>query len=86
LDDDLVVIGGPPEALKVHSLAYAVLIPEKGKVSDVAKRVKVELMKIAGRELSARIKEIPLDDFIRALPSGGGRIVSTQLGEQKAQA
>jgi predicted ribosome quality control (RQC) complex YloA/Tae2 family protein len=83
LDDDLVVIGGPPEALKVHSLAYAVLSPEKGKVSDVAKRVKVELMKIAGRELSARIKEIPLDDFIRALPSGGGRIVSTQLGEQK---
>jgi hypothetical protein len=32
------------------------------------------------------IKEISLDDFIRALPSGGGRIVSTQLGEQKAQA
>ena len=83
LDDDLVVIGGPPEALKVHSLAYAVLIPEKGKVSDVAKRVKAELMKISGRELSARIKEIPLDDFIRALPSGGGRIVSTQLSEQK---
>jgi predicted ribosome quality control (RQC) complex YloA/Tae2 family protein len=86
LDGDLVVIGGPPEAIKVHSLAYAVLIPEKGKVSDVAKRVKAELMKVAGRELSAMIKEIPLDDFIRALPSGGGRIVSTQLGEQKAQA
>ena len=83
LDDDLVVIGGPPEALKVHSLAYAVLIPEKGKVSAMAKRVKAELMKISGRELSARIKEIPLDDFIRALPSGGGRIVSTQLSEQK---
>ena len=84
LDGDLVVIGGPPEAIKVHSLAYVVLTPERGKASDVAKRVKAELMKIAGRELGVKIKEIPLDDFIRALPSGGGRIISTQLGEQKA--
>jgi len=84
LDEDLVVIGGPPDALKVHSLFYVVLTPEKGKVSDVAKRVKAELMKLAGKELGARIKEIPLDDFIRALPTGGGRIISTQRGEQKA--
>jgi len=84
LDDDLVVIGGPSEALKVHSLAYVVLTPEKGKTSDVAKRVKAELIKVAGRELGMKIKEIPLDDFIRALPTGGGRIISTHLGEQKA--
>ena len=84
LDGDLVVMGGPPEAIKVRSIAYVVLTPEKGKASDVAKRVKAELMKIAGRELGVKIKEIPLDDFIRALPSGGGRIISTQLGEQKA--
>lgn len=84
LDGDLVVMGGPPEAIKAHSIAYVVLTPDKSKTSDVAKRVKAELMKIAGRELGVKIKEILLDDFIRALPSGGGRIVSTQLGEQKA--
>jgi len=83
-DDDLVVVGGPPEALKVRSIAYVTLVPEKGKASDTAKRVKVELMKIVGRELGAKIKEIPLDDFVRALPAGGGRVVSSQLGEQKA--
>lgn len=84
LDDDLAVIGGPPEALKVRSIVYVVLTPEKGKVSDVAKRVKAELIKAAGKELGMRIKDIPLDEFIRALPTGGGRIVSTQAGEQKA--
>jgi len=84
LDGALVVIGGPPEALRIHSIAYVVLTPEKRKTSDVAKQVKGELIKIAGRELGAVIKEIPLDDFVRALPSGGGRIVSTRVGEQKA--
>jgi predicted ribosome quality control (RQC) complex YloA/Tae2 family protein len=84
LDDDLVVVGGPPEALKVRSLAYVTLIPEKGKASDVAKRAKAELIKVVSGELGAKIKEIPLDDFIKVLPTGGGKVISSQLGEQKA--
>ncbi len=84
LDGEVIVVGGPPAALKANSVAYATLIPEKGKVSDTAKRVKSELIKAVGRELGLRVKEIPLDDFIRVLPSGGGKIASINRGEQKS--
>lgn len=84
LDDEVVVVGGPPEALKVNSVAYATLVPEKGKVSDTAKLVKSELIKMVDRNMWSIVKEIPIDDFIRALPSGGGRVISTDKGEQKS--
>ncbi|MEM3890635.1 MAG: ribosome rescue protein RqcH [Nitrososphaerales archaeon] len=84
LDEEIVVVGGPPSALKANSIAYATLVPEKGKVSETAKRVKSGLIAAVGRELGLRVKEIPLDDFIRALPNGGGKVTSINLGEQKS--
>ncbi|MFN3621821.1 MAG: NFACT RNA binding domain-containing protein [Nitrososphaerales archaeon] len=84
LDEEVVVVGGPQSALKANSIAYATLVPEKGKVSDTAKRVKSGLITVVGRELGLKVKEIPLDDFIRALPNGGGKVTSINRGEQKS--
>jgi hypothetical protein len=56
-----------------------VLIPVKGKTSDTAKKIKSELISLLDEE-AAYVKQIPIDDFIRVLPSGAGRIILKRLG------
>ena len=69
-----IVVSGPPEAILFNSEAFVVFTPDKGKISDTAKRIKSSLVDLLDEE-SDVIKQIPLDDFIRALPSGAGRII-----------
>ncbi|MFQ6010763.1 MAG: ribosome rescue protein RqcH [Nitrososphaerales archaeon] len=73
-NDDLILIGGPRSAIENFSVAILELIPNKGEASDIAKKVKSELIKIypSGAD---KIKRIPIDEFVRVLPSGGGRII-----------
>lgn len=72
--NQLIVFSGPEEAIKNNSEAYVVLSPEKGKISDTGKRIKSSFIDIFN-EKSQHIKQIPIDDFIRVLPSGGGKII-----------
>jgi predicted ribosome quality control (RQC) complex YloA/Tae2 family protein len=82
IDKDLKVMAGPPDAVRRNSVAYVVLIPDRVKISDTAKKVRSELIGILDED-TAFIKQIPLDDFVRSLPSGGGRIIMKGRGEQK---
>jgi hypothetical protein len=82
LDGSLVAAGGPPTAMKAHSLVFATLNPERIKATDTAKAVKAALYKRLDAQWSEDFKRIPLDEFLRTLP-GGGKIVSVQSGEQK---
>ncbi len=85
LDNDVVVVGGPAKALEANSLAYTLLEPSERKVSDTAKEVKSALIRALDKDLGLKVKDIPLDDFIRALPSGGGRIIlAKRRGEQRS--
>jgi len=64
------VVAGPESAVAKSCLRYVVLIPHREKASDTAKKVL--------RELSEGKSEVPLpsvDDVVRALPAGGGKIV-----------
>lgn len=78
--DYLIVISGPPSAIKKNSIAYVVIIPDKSKSSDTAKLIKSELINHLKPELFEEAKRISLDDIIRALP-GGGRVIHSAIGE-----
>jgi len=77
-----VVVSGPPEAVMLNSVAYVVITPEKGKISDTAKKIKSTLIDLLDEEANV-IKQIPVDDFIRALPVGAGRIIQRKRVRQQ---
>ena len=81
LKDGTIVMGGPPSAVKKNSLAYVVIEPDKNTIGETAKKVKADLIKMAGEKLKL-FKTITLDDIAKALPPSGGKIVFAGFGEQ----
>jgi len=81
MEDDIVVMGGAPSAVKKNSLAYVTIEPDKDTIGETAKKVRANLVKMAGERLKL-FKAISLDDIARALPPSGGKIVFAGLGEQ----
>ena len=81
IDGNLTVMSGPLDAVRRNSIAYVVIIPDKGKISDLAKKIKADITSLMEKE-HFKLSRISLDDFVRALPAGGGRVVSRKIGEQ----
>ncbi len=81
LDGSGRVMAGPESAVAKSCRKYVVLTPHREKASDTAKKVQKELAQ-AGVEPV----RVALDDIVRALPSGGGKIVrrksSAESGEK----
>ncbi|MDA4126173.1 MAG: NFACT family protein [Thaumarchaeota archaeon] len=71
LDGAQRVVAGPEDAIKSQCTRYIVLKPHREKGSDTAKRVLRDLSTISG---SASLP-ITVDEVLRALPSGGGKVV-----------
>jgi predicted ribosome quality control (RQC) complex YloA/Tae2 family protein len=65
------VVAGPEDAIKNQSPHYLVLKPHREKGSDTAKRVLKDLNTMSGSTSLA----ITVDDVLRALPAGGGKVV-----------
>ncbi len=65
------VVSGPEEAIMKQSRAHVTLVPHREKASDTAKKVLFELKKYFPQELAAT----SVDDVLRALPAGGGKVV-----------
>ena len=73
LDEGGRVMAGPESAVARACLRYVVLVPHREKQSDTAKKV--------AKEISLSAKQIlDLDEVIRALPAGGGKIVRRKTG------
>jgi predicted ribosome quality control (RQC) complex YloA/Tae2 family protein len=71
LDSGGRVMAGPEEAIRNQSPHYLVLKPHREKGSDTAKRVLKDLNTMSGStSLPATV-----DDVLRALPAGGGKVV-----------
>ncbi|MEM3383737.1 MAG: ribosome rescue protein RqcH [Nitrososphaerales archaeon] len=81
LENNIVIMGGPPSAVKKNSIVFVVIEPDKSTIGETAKKVKAIFVKMIGERLKL-IKNIALDDIIRALPPDGGKIVFTGFGEQ----
>ncbi|MGA2666321.1 MAG: NFACT RNA binding domain-containing protein, partial [Nitrososphaerales archaeon] len=71
IDEKGRVVSGPEEALMRSCRAHVTLIPSREKSSDTAKKVLFELRKLYGEAGPAA----ELDDVMRSLPAGGGKIV-----------
>jgi predicted ribosome quality control (RQC) complex YloA/Tae2 family protein len=65
---------GPEDAIKKHALVYAVLLQGGMDPMNAAKKAKSSLVGAADEVLAETIKRIPLDDFVRALPTGQSRV------------
>jgi predicted ribosome quality control (RQC) complex YloA/Tae2 family protein len=85
-----VFVCGPEEAIKKRSMFYAVLLQGGMDPMNAAKKVKSEFVKAAGddddsSDIVESIKQISLDDFVRALPTGQSRVSFTAKGQQEQQ-
>jgi len=69
------VVAGPESAVARACPRYIVLIPHREKASDTAKKVLRELA-----EGGAAAAMPSVDDVVRALPAGGGKIVRRKSG------
>lgn len=74
LTDDGRIVSGPESAISGATRHYVTLVPHREKASDTAKRVLKELERSSGSSLAGR-----LDSVVRALPSGGGKLVRRQI-------
>jgi len=64
------VVAGPEGAVAKACARYLVLIPHREKASDTAKKVIRELSEDKSGAVAPTV-----DDVVRALPAGGGKIV-----------
>lgn len=78
--EEVVLIGGSRSALENYSVALIDVIPDRGESSELAKKVKSELIRIFP-SAADKTKKIPIDDFIRVLPSGGGRVIQSSTNQ-----
>lgn len=67
------VVAGPEGAVAASCQSYVVLEPHREKTSETAKKVAHELKRFAGEERGPSV-----DDVLRALPAGGGKIIRTK--------
>lgn len=77
----LALVCGAPESVKCNSLVYVLIAPNGAEVSEVAKKIKAEIIKNAGDELSDYAKGLSIDEIVRALPAGAGKVVYSAKGE-----
>ncbi|HEX2557094.1 MAG TPA: ribosome rescue protein RqcH [Nitrososphaera sp.] len=84
LDNRDTLVCGPEEAIKKRAIFYSVLSQGGMDPMAAAKKVKSELVKIAGdTDIAEFLKRISLDDFVRTLPTGQSRISFTARGQQE---
>ena len=81
MKEKLTLMCGSPDSVKRNSLLYALIAPNGTEVSEVAKKIKVEFVKVAGDELSDFAKTLSIDEIIRAMPTGKSKIVYSAKGE-----
>lgn len=67
------VVAGPESAVSTSCGSYVVLEPHREKASETAKKVAHELRRMRGEEAG-----LSVDEVLRALPAGGGKIVRSK--------
>ena len=74
------VVAGPESAVAAACQGYVVIQPHREKASETAKKIAHELKRLTGGEQGPTV-----DEVLRALPAGGGKLVRTKsrLAEDK---
>ncbi|MDE1725792.1 MAG: NFACT family protein [Thaumarchaeota archaeon] len=78
-DDSYTIMCGPLPAVKIRCLFYVIIEPSGTDMTDLAKKIRLEFLKLA--ENQDVVKAFNIDDFIRALPAGDSHIVESGIGQ-----
>ncbi|HET8720338.1 MAG TPA: ribosome rescue protein RqcH [Candidatus Nitrosotenuis sp.] len=77
--DHHMIACGPPDPIKKSCICYAVIEPGESDMTDVAKKIRLEFIKL-DEDLT---KQFTIDDFVRVLPAGTSHI--TDIGLSKIE-
>ena len=69
------LVAGPESTVLSLCDACVTLTPSRDKTSDTAKKVLVELRRVRKDSQSAESPRLTVDDVLRVLPAGGGKII-----------
>ncbi|MGC1709554.1 MAG: NFACT RNA binding domain-containing protein, partial [Nitrosotalea sp.] len=78
-NDSYTIMCGPLTPVKMRCLFYVIIEPSGTDMTDLAKKVRLEFLKLA--ENQDVVKAFNIDDFIRALPAGDSHIVESGMGQ-----
>ncbi|MFM8659099.1 MAG: ribosome rescue protein RqcH [Candidatus Nitrosotenuis sp.] len=78
-DERYIITCGPPDPIKKNCICYAVIEPGLDEMTDCAKRMRTEFIKL--REDIA--KQFDIDEYVRVLPAGQSHI--TESGNTKVE-
>lgn len=78
-NDSYAIMSGPLPAVKMRCLFYVIIEPSGIDMTDLAKKIRLEFLKLA--ENQDVVKAFNIDDFIRALPAGDSHIVESGIGQ-----
>jgi predicted ribosome quality control (RQC) complex YloA/Tae2 family protein len=73
-DDEMVVIGGPVDAIANQTEVYVEIVPGDKKSSQLAKQIRHQLSKKVSEDLKRRVTQIRLEEFQRFIPLGRGKL------------
>ncbi len=72
-----VVVCGPEKSLTGYCISLAKIAPGKEKSTAIARKIKQALVaKVKDPTLKEAVKKLPIEEFIRVLPSGTYKLVS----------
>lgn len=78
-NDSYTIMCGPLTPVKMRCLFYVIIEPSGTDMTDLAKKIRLEFLKLA--ENQDIVKAFNIDDFIRALPAGDSHIVESGMGQ-----
>jgi predicted ribosome quality control (RQC) complex YloA/Tae2 family protein len=73
-DDELMVLGGPVDAIANQTEVYVEIVPGDKKSSQLAKQIRHQLSKKVSEDLKRRVTQIRLEEFQRFIPLGRGKM------------
>jgi len=72
--DEMVVVGGPVDAIVNQTEVYVEIVPGDQKSSQLAKQIRHQLSKKVSEDLKRRVTQIRLEEFQRFIPLGRGKM------------
>jgi predicted ribosome quality control (RQC) complex YloA/Tae2 family protein len=74
-DENAIPMSGPPTAVETQCSAYVRIIPSDDKKGQLVKDVIMHLHNALTDEQKHLLEQIPQEDIMRVLPSGGGKVI-----------
>jgi predicted ribosome quality control (RQC) complex YloA/Tae2 family protein len=91
LEKKYALMCGPHEAVKKKSIAYCVLLPGGNDPTNVAKKIKQEIVRVCSdlseetKDIVEYLKSISIDEIVRTIPHGQSKIYITKKGDLLAR-